>query len=129
VKRWTPEGKKPRSTAEDDMQAALVELLRLNACKGVIFYMVPNGTNQGKAAAGRAKAMGLTAGVYDLAGVLPPDGLAWFLELKTRDGVVSPDQENFGVRCERAGALHHVAFSLDSAIGWLVAIGAMKPVH
>lgn len=129
MKNWSPEGKKPRNTPEEDMQCALIELLRLNARKHVIFYMVPNGTHKSKAAAGKAKAMGLTAGVYDIAGVLPSKGIAWFLELKVPPNGPSLAQIDFGVRCENAGALHHVAYSLDSAIEWLCAIGAMKPVH
>lgn len=116
---------RPKKNEEDMIQCALVDHLRLFGVKDLIWYMVPNGTNKSRAAAGRAKAMGLRAGVYDLAGALP-GGHAWFLELKTRDGVLGPAQVEFGELCERNGALHTVCYSLDSALVWLRAIGAMK---
>lgn len=119
-------GLKPRKNEEDLIQIALVEHIRLFAVKDLIWYMVPNGTNKSKAAAGRAKAMGLRAGVYDLAGALP-GGQAWFLEIKTRTGKLSDSQIDFGELCERNGSLHQVCYSLDTALVWLRAIGALKP--
>lgn len=117
---------RPRKTPEDAIQIALVQHLELLAVKDCIWFMVANGTNKSRAAAGRAKAMGLRAGVYDLAGALP-GGQAWFCELKTRDGVLSPAQVAFGLLCERNGALHQVCYSLDSALVWLRAIGVLRP--
>src|SRR5688572_16332473 len=119
-------GKKARSTEEEDMQIALCELLKINARKDVIWYAVPNGGHRSKKTAGRLKAMGVKKGVYDLAGVLP-DAAAWFLELKVGDNKPTKEQKEFGEVCERLGVPHHVAYSLDSAVEFLVNIGVMKP--
>ena len=119
-------GKKPRKSDEDLIQMALVEHLRLFAYPDAIWYMVDNASNKSRAAAGRAKAMGLRAGVYDLAGSVP-GGTAWHLELKTADGVLSPAQIDFGALCERNGCFHTVCYRLDDALTWLRAIGVMKP--
>lgn len=118
-------GLKPRKNDEDLIQISLVEHIRLFAVKDLIWFMVPNGTNKSPAAAGRAKAMGLRAGVYDLAGSLP-GGHSWYLELKTPDGKLSDAQIDFGNLCERNGALHAVCYSIDDALVWLRAIGALK---
>lgn len=113
-----------RNRVEDQIQSALVEHLRLFAYPDAIWYMVDNASNKSKAAAGRAKAMGLRAGVYDLAGSVP-GGIAWHLELKTPDGRLSPAQVEFGALCERNGCFHTVCYALDDALTWLRAIGVM----
>lgn len=123
---WRPEGKAARNREEDLIQSALVEHLRLFGVPNLIWYAVINDTPKGMQQRVRAKRMGLVAGVYDLAGSLP-GGHAWHLELKTRGGVLSPAQFAFGDLCERNGALHSVCYSLDSALNWLRAIGALKP--
>lgn len=129
--RWKPYPDDLRTTRrkasiEDQTQMALVEYVGYFAVPDLIFYMVPNAGQRSKAAGGRAKAMGLKAGVYDLAGALP-GGQAFYLELKTPDGVLSPAQIAFGELAERNGSFHQVCYNLDDAITWLRAIGALKP--
>ena len=119
-------GKKPRNNEEDLIQEAMVGHLRQFGVPDLIWYGVINDTPKSAPQAARAKRMGLVAGVYDIAGSLP-GGHAWHLELKTRDGVVSTAQMAFGELCERNGAYHFVAYSINSALAWLRAIGALKP--
>jgi len=120
-------GTKGRNREEDLIQCAVVEHLRLLAMPDVVWYAVINQGIRSEAAKKFAGRMGLVPGVYDLAGSLPPNGQAWHLELKTRDGVLSTAQENFGELCERNGALHAVCYSLDDALTWLRAIGVLRP--
>ena len=121
------EGAKPRKTGEDDIQINLVKHLQWRAAPGVIWFMIPNGTNKSKAAAGKAKAMGLRKGASDMGFIIPPHGQAAMLELKFGKNKPSPEQEQFGVEVEAAGAFFAVAWSLDQAIGILQAWGCLKP--
>lgn len=106
-------GAKP-ARDEEMLQRAIWQLIQLEGNPNAIAYAVPNGTYKSKAAAGRQKAMGLRAGVPDLAFVLP-DGGAAFMELKSRTGRVSPEQSAFIATCDAIGVPCPVVSDLENA--------------
>lgn len=116
---------KARNNNEELLQRAVVNHLRIYAQPAVIWYHCPSGEYRSKATAGRLKGMGVIRGVPDLCFVLP-GGIAAYLEIKIQGGVVSKEQQEFARKCEVLGALHHVAYSLDAALDWLIAIGVLK---
>lgn len=114
-----------RDNPEERLQISIVEHLRLLAPKNVIWFAVPNGEKRSKRTAGRLKAQGVVAGVFDLAFVLE-DGRAAFLELKSEKGRLSPAQIAFSEQCTRMGVEHAVSSNLDNALSILRAWGAIK---
>lgn len=120
-------GKKPRRDDEDQLQIAVVEHLRLRARPGVVWYMIPNGTNKSRAQAAKAKAMGLRRGASDMGFILPPNGQAAMLELKTGKNTASAEQEQYGAETEAAGGLFAVAWDIDQALAVLEAWGVIHP--
>lgn len=118
---------KRRQTNEDKFQIALVEHIKWRRMPGVVCYMIPNHGKRSRAAAGKAKAMGLLNGAADLAFVLPPNGLAAFLELKHGQNTASTDQIKFADDVQDAGAFHAIAWDIDTALRVLEAWGAIKP--
>lgn len=124
---FNPEyGSKPRRDPEGELQRALVQYLRLLAPKNVIWYAVPNGVPASKRTGARFKALGVIAGVPDLAFVLS-DGRAAFLELKAGAGRMSPEQKAFAERCAAMGVEHAVTNNLDQALAILRAWGVLPP--
>ena len=105
----------PRSNAEETLQQAIVQHLILRADKRVIWYHVPNGESRSPRTAGRLKAMGVVAGVADLALVLP-DGTPAFMEVKSAIGRQSPQQHKFEERCRAIGVRYTVVRSIDEAL-------------
>ena len=99
---------------ESLIQAAVVSALSL---LGLYVLMIPNG-ELGKismAAASRAKAMGLRAGVSDLI-VMGQDSKAHFLEIKTATGRLSESQKKFEALCLKKDWPYAVARSVDEAV-------------
>lgn len=98
---------------EEAIQRACAEYLRVS-CPDLLWYAVPNqrGTRKQWEAA-LLKALGVRAGVADLAFVLP-DGRAAFVELKAPGGSQSPAQRDFQTACAKAGAPYAVVRSLEA---------------
>src|SRR5438309_2328709 len=105
------------SVSEHDLQAGIVQAIRLKY-RRVLVYAVPNGGSRGPVEGGRLKAEGVTAGIPDLALVLP-DGRAAFLEVKTPDGQLRPEQRRFGEWAHLRGIPWAVVRNLDQALGAL----------
>lgn len=92
-----------RRDVEHQQQCALIEWARLNETREPrlqLLYAIPNGGARSKAQAGRLKAEGVRAGVYDLCLACP--GMlagqvyhALYLEMKTDVGKLSGAQEQF----------------------------------
>ena len=68
---------------------------------------------------GRPVSTGLPAGFSDLFGFRASDARAFFLEIKTRTGRVSPQQIAFLAAMQRRGALAGVVRSVDEARAFL----------
>ncbi len=72
-------------------------------------YAVPNGGKRSKVEAGIMKAEGVRAGMTDLVLAWPTDrwpGL--YIEMKTADGRVSPEQKDWAERLTEAGYRHEI---------------------
>ena len=101
----TPPG--PESS-EHYHQAWLVKTFR-QAMPSQTLFAIPNGGHRGKAQAGRLRAEGVLAGVWDLFWL---EECMW-IEMKTPRGQLSPAQIEFGHRAEAAGHRLLVGY------GWL----------
>lgn len=99
---------------ESLIQAQIVSALSL---AGVWLFMVPNGElgKISQAAAGRAKACGLRAGISDLV-LMSKDGRAHFLEVKTESGRLSESQERFRDLCLKKSWPYAVVRSVEEAV-------------
>ena len=89
-----------------------------------LYYHPANGGARSKAEAGILKAMGVRAGVPDLAFVLR-DGRAAFIEMKAPTGRQTPAQAVFQMECERIGAPYAICRSLAEVQGTLAAWGVI----
>lgn len=103
---------RPRSNAEELLQRAVVQLLAARKVDRNRFFAVPNGEKRGKATAGRLKAQGVLAGVPDLVFILS-DGRIAFIELKARNGRLSPAQSAYMDWCVERKIPHAVCASID----------------
>jgi hypothetical protein len=100
--------------AEARIQAAIVEWIRWVAPQ-VVVYAIPNGGLRTKAEAARLKWTGVLAGMPDLGIVAPPNGSAFFLEIKPPGGSLSADQKEIIPRLISVGAPSRVARSVEDA--------------
>jgi hypothetical protein len=87
--------RKPRRRRDEAvLQTACVDFYRKAIPHGIIFH-IPNGEKRDKATAGRLKAMGVLAGVWDLGLVLPQGGIG-FVEMKEpKKGALTAEQLEF----------------------------------
>lgn len=119
-------GTRKKDTGEEDLQINLVKHLGWRLKPGVVFWHTPNGGKRSKASAGRLKAMGVRAGIFDLMFLLPGPR-AFGLELKWKSGTMEPEQETFGAELDALGIEWACAWTLDDALRILEAVGAIKP--
>ena len=111
---------------EFDLQRFTVQLLEVCAAPHILWFAVPNGELRTKRTGARLKAMGVRAGVADIAMVLP-GGIAAFLELKAgKKGRQSAAQVSFQVQAKAAGALYAVAASPEQVMATLARWGAVR---
>jgi ketopantoate reductase len=113
-----------RDNPEEQLQAAIVQHLKLLAPKNVIWFAVPNGIPTSKRTGARFKAQGVVAGIADLCFVLA-DGRAAFMELKSAKGRLSSEQKAFADRCAAMGVEHVVSANIDQALSVLRAWGVL----
>ena len=71
------------------------------------------------------KTKGVRAGVPDLSFVLPPNGRAAYIELKSATGKQTPLQESFEADVSACGALYALCRSLAEVEGTLRGWGAL----
>lgn len=116
-----------RNNAEERLQSGIVELLRLSADPNCIWYAVPNGEKRSIATGRRLKAMGVVAGIPDMAFVLP-NGFAAFIEFKSEKGVLSQAQSAFRDKCIRTGVAYCCVSTFDQAVAALTAWRVLKGV-
>ena len=110
---------------EDSLHHAVVQLLKLTAAAGVIYYHPANEGTKSAIRGARLKRKGVLAGVADLALILP-GGRAAFLELKApKTGRLNENQKAFREACEATGAPYAVATTLDEAQAVLTSWGAL----
>lgn len=106
--------------SEHAMQVAVVTWARLQetALPALrLLHAVPNGGPRSIGAARKLKAEGVKAGVPDLVLPVPAAGFAGlYVEMKTKDGRVTPDQAEWHVALQAAGHRVEVCRSIESAI-------------
>ena len=86
--------KPKRAHPEEDLQIAVIDLLRRFAKPGVIYFHCANGGYRNPREAARFKAMGVLPGVSDII-ISMPGGKMGFLELKAGKGKITKAQNNF----------------------------------
>jgi len=92
-------------------------LFRANVGRGWVGQLVSNQGGMVMLSNARPFTTGLPVGFSDLFGWVTVDGVARFLalEIKSKTGRVTPEQENFLAAVKRAGGLAGVARSIDDA--------------
>lgn len=113
-----------KNDLEEQLQRSIVERLRWQADKRVIWGHIPNGGARSKSEGGRLKAMGVLPGAPDLFFVLPDASIA-FIELKAPDGVQSAPQIDFQTKCEAIGVEYVVCYDIDTTVSILIAWGVL----
>lgn len=111
----------PIKKPEAREQARLVAALRCKwsviadpARRPVVFH-IPNGGSRNAMEASNLKTQGVLAGVPDLCIVLPCGEVIW-VEMKARDGRVSPFQKDLHANFDALGHEPIVAFSAEEAL-------------
>lgn len=115
-----PRTPRRRSHVEDDEQAVVIRWARLQERKHPALrwlFHIPNGGNRNPKEAVRLKAQGVLSGVADLFLPVPRrDFHGCWLELKTKEGRVSPEQKEFLAAMTTAGYFAQVARGSEEAI-------------
>lgn len=113
-----------RNAEEDALQAQVIELLVVAAVPGLIYFAVPNGGYRDPQTARTLKLTGVRPGVSDIA--LIKDRFPHFLEMKTKKGRQSADQEKFEADCIAQGIPYRIARSRDEAQDILTEWGMLR---
>lgn len=117
--------RKRRETPEADLQRALVKVLRMVLAQPFRISSTRNevgrGGKDGKIAQGIALGMGILPGFADL--TVMQGGRHFYLELKAKDGVLSPEQADFRDFCLAEGHPWMEARSIDEALAGLESFG------
>ena len=103
--------------AERLIQGAVLDHWRRLGLPGTLVAAIPNARAFGQA--------GLTAGLFDLMVIAPGLPVA-FLELKTRAGRMSREQERFRLLLIAAGVPHAVTYGRDEPIAVLAKWGVVR---
>jgi hypothetical protein len=118
--------RKPRKTPEANLQATVVQHIRLCGVPNLVWGASMNGVKLGIRAAARMKAQGMEAGEPDLYFVIA--GHYYGLELKNgKKGVQSPVQKDREKRTFASGGTYSIARDIDQALELLEAWGALRP--
>ena len=117
--------KKTRRSPEANLQIAVCQWLFLAGVKYLIYFAVPNGMVSDGRTVARMKLQGLRPGVADLI-IAPPHSPWKCLELKSPEGVQSPEQKKFQADCVANGTQYAIADNIDDAIRILIEWGALR---
>lgn len=117
--------------SEHDEQAALVrgvDLLRGLYPELDLLFAIPNGGNRSPATGARLKAEGVKAGVPDLFLPVGRGGFfGLFVEMKTAEGIVRPDQRAWIARLLEEGYSVKVCRSAGDAVDTIVGYMEKEP--
>ena len=113
-----------RRSPEAQLQATVVEHLRLRAKPDVLWLHVPNGERRDKITGAKLKRMGVVPGTADL--LFWHRGNSFALELKSLGGRWSDAQLEFLARFNDAGGHSAIAEGLDRALACLEAWGLLS---
>ena len=113
---------------EHDLQAGLIQYLKLHARTDVHYFAIPNAAKRSWRTAAAMKAEGLTAGVADLCFMLDGGRVAW-LELKTGNEKQTDVQLVFEQICNTLGHPYMVARTFDTAVAILRSWRILKEIR
>jgi hypothetical protein len=105
--------KRRRNRPEETFQRALCQYLDLALPPDAFYFAIPNGGWRTKAEAGILKATGVKAGVPDLC--ILYNGMAHFVELKSKKGTLSDPQLTTGAAIICSGSAFAVWRTLEDA--------------
>ena len=114
-----------RNHPERDLHKALVKFLILQCRREVIWFHPPAGELRTVKTAALLKAMGTKPGIADLL-FFPPNAPDAALELKAKDGSLSPAQREFRDSWIAGGRRHAVAKTFDEAVETLGCWGFLR---
>jgi hypothetical protein len=103
----------PDRNREGRIQIGIVHMVRAVAPHIRIFHPAQGGWRD-KAEAARFRALGVTAGVFDLVLILPDGKVSWW-EVKSEGGRLSEEQKVFISDLERLGHKWAIVRSVDDA--------------
>lgn len=107
---------KPIKLSEEDaIQADIIDLLKVAAITGLLYFAVPNGGRRAMTTAKTMKATGQKAGITDIILVHPGRGTAFFMEVKTKTGSLFKEQREFRDYCHANNLPWAVVRSRDEA--------------
>lgn len=112
-----------RKSPEADFQRHLVDFIRLNAPKVLVFHPHNNGVNRNHQM--KMKRLGVLAGIPDLV-IIEPGGRVYLLELKSGTGSLTESQKEIREHCDANSIPWASARSYDEAIVWLKTWGLIK---
>jgi hypothetical protein len=104
-----------RNYEEDDIQASIIDLLKVAAINDLMYFSVPNGGKRDIRTAVILKDTGQKPGVPDLVFIHPHTHRGHFLEVKTPKGSLSKHQRDFRDICKLTGVPWGLARSRDQA--------------
>ncbi len=124
--------KSPGRPRERAGHTAILRWVRANV-SSVVFHARNESPGRGRIGGARDKALGVTAGVSDLIGLVeagPLAGRLFAIEVK-RPGVVASEikleQIQFGRQVQERGGLFVLATSVEEVEGWAHAAGIVRP--
>lgn len=118
--------KQYKATApEVDIQAHVLEYIRLNHVDHAFAFAIPNAGKRGRGAQAQIKREGILAGAADVVVLMPGAKTGW-LEMKSAKGRTSLAQELFGTLCMGLGHPYAVVHSFDEAVAILKKWGAVR---
>jgi hypothetical protein len=121
--------RKPRSEKdgplEHDIQTRAINLIKTLLKPDIHIYAIPNGGYRRPSEAIRLKAEGVKAGIGDLI-FLAPNRVVGFLEMKTKRGSLTDEQEGFMAICIRHGHLWGMARTVDEAVAVVRSWGMLR---
>lgn len=123
-----------REPLERQIHCGVVQLLKLNAAPGVVWFHCANERRTTPQEGAFLKRMGVLAGVADFVLLIPADPYyhfgtrpnTAFLEIKRPGGRLSAAQEQFRDDVTAIGCLWGLAFSVNTAAELLKSWGALR---
>jgi hypothetical protein len=109
---------------EQQIQKTVFLHLTVRPAPGVFAFHPANGGWRTRTEAAILKSLGVVAGTPDVIAIR--DGRAYALELKVKDGRLSPAQRWAHAALRQAGAEVAVATGLDEALAWLEQCGMLR---
>ena len=102
--------------SETSIQKAAIQWVRLQPFKDLVIH-IPNEGKRSKRFGATLKAMGMQPGAWDILIMAGKWGYigAW-IEFKSKDGKLTPEQVSFGETVRREGYFTAVVYSIDEAI-------------